>query len=139
MKSRAQYTCVPVAMASSSSCGLPRPADLRDLGDKPNQPSSFTFPKRKFGETKPVYRSFQPGWFQKWPWLHYDQGEDRAFCYYCVQALKQGSIRMSSSLTTKAEDAFVTRGYTNWKDASGEKRGGFPTHERSQVSSSNDY
>lgn len=48
-------------------------------------------------------------------------------------SLKQGSIRMSSSLTTKAEDAFVTHGYTNWKDASGEKRGGFPTHERSQV------
>ena len=40
---------------------------------------------------------------------------------------------MSSSLTTKAEDAFVTRGYTNWKDASGEKQGGFPIHERSQV------
>ena len=49
----------------------------------------------------------------------------------CVQALKQGSI--ASSLATKVEDAFLARGYTNWKDATGEKRGGFPTHERSQV------
>ena len=40
---------------------------------------------------------------------------------------------MSSGLSAKAEEAFTARGYTNWKDASGEKRGGFPTHERSQV------
>ena len=33
---------------------------------------------------------------------------------------------------SKGEDAFVTRGYTNWKDASGDKRGGFVKHERSQ-------
>ena len=30
------------------------------------------------------------------------------------------------------EDAFVIRGYTNWKDASGDKRGAFVKHERSQ-------
>ena len=116
-----QIIIMAMATSNGGSCSLPKPADLGDIGDKPNQPTSFNFPKRKFGETKPVYRSFQPGWFKKWPWLHYDQGEDRAFCYYCVQALKQGSITMSSSLTTKAEDAVITRGYTNWKDASGEK------------------
>ena len=53
------------------------------------------------------------------------------FCHACVQALKKGSV--TRSLATKAEGAFLTRGYTNWKDAAGEKRGGFPTHERSQV------
>ena len=46
------------------------------------------------------------------------------------------SITMSSSLATKAEDAFVTRVYTNWKDASG---GGFPTRERSQVHATNSW
>ena len=57
------------------------------LGDRPNQPSSsFKFPKRKFGHAKPVYRTVQPAWFQKWPWLHYDQVGDRMFCYTCVQA-----------------------------------------------------
>ena len=127
-----------MATSTSSSC-TPSPSgapDFRDLGDKPNQPSAiFHFPKRRFGVTKPVYRSFQPGWFQKWPWLHYDQSEDKSFCFYCVQALKQGSITMCSGLSAKAEEAFTARGYTNWKDASGEKRGGFPTHERSQVAS----
>jgi len=51
------------------------------LGDRPNQPSSsFKFPKRKFDHAKPVYRTVQPAWFQKWPWLHYDQVGDRMFC-----------------------------------------------------------
>ena len=48
-----------MAMATRSSSGLPGPADLRDLGDKPNQSLSFTFPKRKFDETKAIYRSVQ--------------------------------------------------------------------------------
>jgi len=26
-----------------------------ELGDKPNQPKTFTFPKRKFGDKKPTY------------------------------------------------------------------------------------
>ena len=42
-----------MAIATSSSCGLLGPADLRGLGDKPNQPSSVTFPKWIFGELKP--------------------------------------------------------------------------------------
>ena len=33
----------------------------------------------------------------------------------------------------KKKDAFITVGYTNWKDAAGDKSGGFPTHERSEV------
>ena len=57
--------------SNSSSSGSP-------LGDQPNQPSSFTFPKRKIGEKHPVYRSFQPSWFRKYPWLHYDQVNDKA-------------------------------------------------------------
>ena len=34
----------------------------------------------------------------------------------------------------KQEEGYVSVGYTNWKDATGEKSGGFPTHERSEVS-----
>ena len=34
---------------------------------------------------------------------------------------------------TLRKDAFLTAGYTNWKDAAGEKTGGFPVHERSEV------
>ena len=71
-------------------------------------------------------RSFQPQWFQKWPWLHYDEVGDSAFCSICVQAAR------SESLTSVkfAEPSFITRGFSNWKDASGE-RGAFNRHESS--------
>ena len=59
-------------------------ASVRDLGDPPNQPVSFNLLKRKFGQSKPVFRSVQPAWFNKWPWLHYDQGEDKMFCYVVI-------------------------------------------------------
>ena len=31
----------------------------------PHQPTNFEFPKRAFGKTKVVYRSFQPAWHFK--------------------------------------------------------------------------
>lgn len=34
---------------------------------------------------------------------------------------------------SKGDDAFLTRGFINWKDACGDKSGAFPCHERSQV------
>ena len=37
------------------------------------------------------------------------------------------------SLVPKKKDAFITVGYTNWKEAAGEKSGGFPTHKCSEV------
>ena len=51
---------------------------IDNIGDKPNQPVT---PKRKFSQTKPVFRSVQSAWFRKWPWLHYDQTEDKMFCH----------------------------------------------------------
>jgi len=76
----------------------------------------------------PVFRSVQLAWFSKWPWLHYDQVENKMFCHIC-QAFKQGNTMQSE----KTEGYFFTVGYTNWKDAAGEKKGDFPTHERSEV------
>ena len=112
-----------VAMAVSNV------ASVRDQSSRPNQPVSFNFLKRKFGQLKPVFRSVQPAWFRKWPWLHYDQVEDKMFCHICLQAFKQGSV----SLIQKKKDAFITVRYTNWKDAAGEKSVGFSTHEHSEV------
>jgi len=34
----------------------------------------------------------------------------------------------------RKKDAFITVGYTNWKDAAGQTSGGFASHERSEVS-----
>ena len=82
----------------------------------PHQPQTFNFPKRSFGKSKIVERSFQPGWFQKWPFLHYDESNDSVFCHVCTMSFKLK--RMKSS--TRADPAFVTRGsrgFHNWKDA----------------------
>lgn len=43
-----------------------------------NQPSNFTFPKRNFGNYQPA-QSFSPEWFQRFPWLHYNEATDSAF------------------------------------------------------------
>ena len=36
-----------------------------------------------------------------------------------------------SGAYSRSDNAFVNRGYTNWKDANGVKNGGFPLHKRS--------
>ena len=63
-----------------------RDAEIHDLafpelGDKPNHPKSFLFTKRKFGDKKLTYGSFQSSWFEKWPWLTYNETDDKAFCF----------------------------------------------------------
>ena len=101
---------------------------LPDLGEKPNQPQCFSFPKRSYGHKKVTNRAFQQKWFQRWKWLHYDSGGDRVFCYLCVKALKTGKMTAEGNI----DEAFVLRGYCNWKDASGNK-GGLASHESSSV------
>ena len=77
-----------------------------------NQPKSFQFPPRYFGKSKPIKRYFQGEWFDQFNWLHYSEGCDKAFCYTCMRAQARSLITES-----KAEQAFVTVGFTNWKDA----------------------
>ena len=83
-----------------------------DVGDSPNQPRNISFPKVSFGKAKPVYRSFNVGWFDKWPWLHWDVATERAYCHTCVLAYTQNKLR-----SLCADPAFISRGYQNWKDA----------------------
>ena len=102
------------------------------LGDKPNHPKTFMFPKQKFGDKKLTYHSFQSSWFDKWPWITYSETDDKAFCFVCIKAVQQERVR-NCSLTSKTSDTFLTRGYTNWRDATGEKHGALPLHECSHV------
>lgn len=59
-----------------------------DVPSVPNQPKSFKFPKRSFGQKNPVQRSFQASWFSSKPWLHYDESKDllrgRNSCFFSV-------------------------------------------------------
>ena len=85
-----------------------------------NQPTgSYVFPKRYFGKSQPP-RSFLPEWFKKFSWLHYEETTDSAFCSVCMNAVKQ----LHSS---KRDESFITRGYTNWKHATS----AFKKHEDS--------
>ena len=77
-----------------------------------------------------MYRSFQAAWFKKWPWIHYDQVNDRAFCFTCRRASRLANFKVCAS---KGDDAFLTRGYYNWKGACGENCGRFVSHEYSNI------
>ena len=101
--------------------------DFPEIGDVPNQPKHFRFPDRKFGSSKIVTRRFVKDWFDKYPWIHYDEANDLAFCHTCITAYKKGHMTTADD-TTKS--AFISTGFKNWKDALVKKRG-FTMHEQS--------
>ena len=97
-------------MASfDGNCRLQTPA----IGDKPHQPSSFRFPKREFGNTLVMKRSFQRKWFDRWSWLHYEENLDFAFCLTRVTAYQNNLLQSAHCL----EPTFISTGFSNWKDA----------------------
>ena len=99
-------------MASSSQSVLITNENVV-IPSKSHQLKTFHFPKRSFGRSMVVERTFQQGWFNKWPFLHYDECIDSVFCPVCLMSFKLK--RMKSS--TRTDPAFVTRGFHNWKDA----------------------
>ncbi len=77
---------------------------MEDVPETPHQPSpSFIFPKRLFGKTNIVKRSFQHCWFEKWPFLHYKESSDVVFCHTCLRMFKEKKAKSA----TKADQAFV--------------------------------
>ena len=108
-------TSEATSRSSESTSGRPEMQvdDISKLGlvpESPNQPSSdYIYPKTKFGDS---YRSFKTVWTTQFTWLHYNESTDSAFCWYCKKATATGQLKSS-----KREDAFINRGYTNWKNA----------------------
>ena len=98
--------------------------DHETIANKPHQPRTFSFPKREFGVTTVARRSFQPSWFDKWPWLHYCEDSDSVFCFTCMKACSENKLHSSLN----AESAFISAGFTNWKKASER----FNNHEASK-------
>ena len=82
------------------------------IPDKPHQPRGFPFPKRENGKTNVAKRSFQPSWFEE---------NDSVVCHTCLLAKSEKKLLWSSN----ADTAFISRGFSNWKDA----RKKFPIHE----------
>ena len=66
-----------------------------------------------------THRSFQAQWFQKWSWIHYNEGRDIVFCSICGKAARSNKLQACAAKT--CDVSFISRGYCNWKDATGEK------------------
>ena len=94
-------------MASSSHS-----AAVRKLPEKFHPGKSFNFRKRTFGK-KNEERSFRAEWCEKYPWLHYNIESDSAFCHLCMTADYESKFLVS----TKRDAAFISRGFTYWKEA----------------------
>jgi len=92
------------------------------LGDRPNQPRNLSFPFKSHGNRN---RSFQSGWFDRHPWLHYVESLDAVFCHTCIKAVASNLISSGN-----ADNVFTRYGYNNWKSAT-EKNKGFKKHEAS--------
>lgn len=115
----------PGQVSSPSSSEMPLSETLTNhLPTKAHQPRRFDFPKRSFGKKTTVHRSFQSTWFDKWHWLHYRESDDSVICITCAQASEQKKLQWASNLDL----AFISKGYTNWKDATVK----FPIHESSK-------
>ena len=59
------------------------------LRDRPNQPRNLSFPSKSYGNRN---RSFQSGWFDHHPWLHYVESLDAVFCHTCIKAVASNLI-----------------------------------------------
>lgn len=92
-----------------------------------NQPLEFPFPMREFGKKNKVKRAFNPKWFSKWHWLHYDSCHDKVYCCICIKAVT--TKRLNSTAGNIKDSAFIFAGFCNWKDATV----AFPNHEKSET------
>ena len=80
------------------------------ISTEPHQPRNFNFPKWEFDKKSVVKRNFQADWFSNWSWLHYREDDDTVFCHTCVKVFKELNMSIRN-----AEDAFISRGFSNWK------------------------
>ena len=76
---------------------------------QPNQPTTIKFPKLQFGKFN---RAFQGTWFNDFPWLHYDETNDKVLCHTCMMRAEfEGKLRTARN----KDPVFVIDGYCNWK------------------------
>ncbi|XP_056595590.1 52 kDa repressor of the inhibitor of the protein kinase-like [Triplophysa dalaica] len=78
-------------------------------------PEQHSYPYQKFGAKQLKYNV---QWEKKYEWLRYSPFEDSAYCAHCLSFNKLKGSNFS----------FLTKGFTDWKNAVGEKRGIIPRH-----------
>ena len=108
---------IPQNTAGSRSKPRGETEDLTDHRTETSAMNEFKFPYRQFGKKKIVKRSFQSQWFKKWGWLPCNETQDLAFCHMCATARETGKMIK----TGNADLASTECGFSNWKDASGQR------------------
>ena len=88
--------------------GITPQPDAALIPESPHQPI-LSFPLRKFGDQQ---RAFSASWYHKYPWLHYQEGNDNVLCFYCMVADKRGL-----PVSCNKDDALSKTGFNNWKKA----------------------
>ena len=79
-------------------------SDIRRF-KSPNQLRNRSFPQNEENPGPADYgRSFQSSWFDHFPWLHYDEEKNAAFCFTC---LKAGQSQALSTRSVSQGDAFT--------------------------------
>ena len=68
---------------------------------------------------------FQPKWFEKYTWLHFDTVSGKVLCHICGTAIQDNLLDFAK----RANDSFLSKGFKNWKKGI-EK---FDAHERSNT------
>ena len=106
---------------SSTSCDADGTMLFQNVGNSPHHPTrNYEFKKTKIGEQ---YRSCKIEWFDKFPWLHYDEVHDKLFCFYCIKCAEQNK----SLSSCRRKGNFIYKGFSNWKKANDK----FRKHENS--------
>ncbi|KAK5868034.1 hypothetical protein PBY51_012481 [Eleginops maclovinus] len=82
-------------------------------------PQGYSYPKRTLGGKQLRYN---PQWEKNYEWLSYSPSEDAAYCATCLCFNKVKGKNFS----------FLTKGFTDWKNAVGDKRGVIPRHSHSE-------
>ena len=70
-----------------------------------SQLNPIPMPRTRVCESSSYRHQFQPGWLKSFPWLHYTQYMDGAFCCVLFAPLKMGGQNVGS---------FITEPFTSW-------------------------
>ena len=85
---------------------------MPSIGEKPNQPKGSLFSNCNYGKKTTVtlkHGSIQHArWFHNWPWIHYDEFKDVAFCCTCVTAVRLRKLKNVSSKLALYVAMYVT-------------------------------
>ena len=113
--------CRKMLLNRSANIILKEAAAFPSLPDEPNQSSSFPFPKRSFGKTKPVICAAKPQWFKSWKFLHITiariraagRGKGSDHIQYSIRCLVK-QLRLPSVNSERAETRRFTWICVSW-------------------------